>query len=63
MTYTALPHILARAHRLRRLIEQERSLPGATRLRLMRLQRLLLKMQARLAAVLQTRPAALAHVR
>jgi len=52
MPYVTLTHTLTRSHRLRALIDRERQAPGGTRLRLLRLQRLLLKAQARLATVM-----------
>lgn len=52
MAYVSLSHALTRSHRLRALIDQERRRSGGPRLRLLRLQRLLLKAQARLATAL-----------
>jgi len=52
MAYATLSHALTRLHRLRALVEQERRRSTAPRLRLLRLQRLLLKVQARLASAL-----------
>lgn len=58
MATVTLSHALTRSHRLRALIDQERRRASGPRLRLLRLQRLLLKAQMRLAAVIAT-PAAL----
>lgn len=55
MTTVTLSHALTRSHRLRALIDQERRRPAGPRLRLLRLQRLLLKVQMRLAAALEAR--------
>lgn len=57
MATVTLSHSLTRSHRLRALIDQERRRPGGPRLRLLRLQRLLLQAQVRLAAALESRTA------
>lgn len=53
MTTMTMSHALTRSHRLRTLIDQERRRTGGPRLRLLRLQRLLLHVQLRLAAALE----------